>query len=115
MQLENIRDAETQKKKIKKEQLVIVHPVKSVADHFHVFLETFKKITHRQPLPKCLLATWDVVFGETVYRFQKASNWLYLQMLPDANSAAFAGKARAQATLQCPPFTSFQFAVKMQP
>lgn len=86
-----------------------------VADHFHVFLETFKKITHRQPLPKCLLAPWDVVFGETVYRFQKASNWLYLQMLPDANSAAFAGKARAQATLQCPPFTSFQFAVKMQP
>lgn len=47
------------------------------------------------PPPQCLLAPWDVVFGGTIYRFQKESIWLYLLMLPDANSAAFAGKARA--------------------
>lgn len=30
-------------------------------------------------------------------------------------AVAFTGKARAQATMLCPLFTSFQFAMKMQP
>lgn len=31
-----------------------------------------------QPLPpQCLLAPWDVVFGGIVYRFQKASGFIY--------------------------------------